>query len=154
MSNSHLPGKWRGFVNDGSYKILDLGRPAKFLLPSSKLKNKIHGRKIEYWLHEFLIREFGAFTTGTLPTSGFWRAGNNKIAYDKCRSYEVAFLGKQRIPILMNCLAEIAEVISEECIYFSAGQYTCLIYPPEAKKRGGRNAKYSFINRAARLAAK
>ena len=123
--------KWAG-LDDESYKIEDLGRPAVFLLPLEKLKTTIGDKTAEEELHAFLTKNFGAFTTTTVPYFGFWRAAGTQIIYDECRLYEVSFAGKEKIPLLLKKLAEVARAIGEECVYFKAGQYACLVYPKAA----------------------
>ena len=122
--------KWKEFEGE-EYGIENLGRPASFLVPSHKLKTKSgEGAKtIEEDLHDFLFREFGAFTTTNVPYFGLWRDAGSRTVYDECRLYEVSFAGKERIPKLLKKLAEVAAAISEDCIYFKAGQYACLVHP-------------------------
>ncbi len=122
-------GKWNSFKNGRNYTIVDLGRPAVFLLPSHKLKGRADSRAIEDDLHSFLVRNFGAFTTTLVPYFGFWKNDGSELIYDECRLYEVSFLGKERIPALAEKLAEIAVRIGEDCIYLKAGQYACLVWP-------------------------
>ena len=124
--------KWLGLKGE-TYRIEDLGRPAMFLLPSHKLRMAMGAATVEENLHQFLSKEFGAFTTATVPYFGFWRSANDQVAYDECRLYEVSFVGKERIPFLLEKLAEVAVAIEEECIYFKAGQYACLVYPKPKK---------------------
>ncbi len=136
-----MRSKWAKLVDERSYRLVDLGRPANFLLPSHKLRTKAKGSTIENDLHEFLVRHFGAFNTSTLPTAGFWRSDGKQVVYDECRQYEVSFLGKEKIPLLLKKLAKIAEAISEDCIYFKAGQYTCLVFPPSKNERSKSGKK-------------
>ncbi len=49
--------------------------------------------------------------------------------YDEHRLYEVSFDGRERIGSLIAMLAKIALAIEEDCLYFKAGEDTCLIYP-------------------------
>ena len=123
--------KWAGLGGD-SYKIVSLGRPAIFLLPSHKLRTQMGDETVEQYLHRFLTENFGAFTTTTVPYFGFWRNNRGRMDYDECRRYEVSFKGKENIPLLLEVLAKIATTIEEDCIYFKAGQYTCLVYPNHA----------------------
>jgi hypothetical protein len=51
------------------------------------------------------------------------------MVLDESRQYAVSFKGKDRIPLLLEELAHIATLAGEECIYFEAGQYACLVYP-------------------------
>lgn len=130
MNNSL--GKWKSLTHK-KYKIINLGRPAIFLLPSHKLQRKFKNTTIENDLHEFLMKNYSAFHYSPLSSSGFYIDGNSQVIYDECRKYEVSFMGKEKIPILMEKLAMIAKLINEDCIYFKAGQYTCLIYPKRKK---------------------
>lgn len=122
---------WTDFEND-AFEIVDLGRPAVFLLPSHKLRQLVGETSVEDGLHRFLSEHFGAFTTTSVPYFGFWKNDGQRLVYDECRMYEVSFAGKDRLPELMRKLADIAALINEDCIYFKAGQYTCLIKPKKA----------------------
>ncbi|MDA2922393.1 hypothetical protein MYX07_03965 [Patescibacteria group bacterium AH-259-L07] len=123
-----MESKWKPFEGQ-EYVIEDLGRPAIFLLPIRKLKILIEGTTVKEHLHRFLIKNFGAYTTSTIPGFGFWKDVQKATISDECREYEVSFLGKERIPTLLKKLAEIACTIREECVYVKAGQYSCLVYP-------------------------
>lgn len=123
-----MENKWSGLEGKG-YKIEDLGRPAIFLIPVKKLDIEILGRTVEYRLRQFLIEKFGAFTASRIPSFGFWKNTEHAAISDECAIYEVSFVGKDKIPVLLRKLAEIAKDIDEECVYFKAGQYSCLVYP-------------------------
>lgn len=121
--------KWAGLDGPG-YEVDDLGRPGVFLLPSVKLKRfSMDGRTVEEALRDFLIANFGAYTETNVPYFGFWRDGGQNLVYDECRQYEVAFFGKERIPLLLAKLADICRIIGEDCIYVKAGQYAALVRP-------------------------
>lgn len=129
-----MKGKWSSFTCD-DYALEDLGRPAIFLIPTKKLRKS---RKVEKELHKFLVRSFGAYTSSTIPSFGFWRNSKKATICDECRQYEVSFPGKERISLLLKKLAEIALVLKEECIYVKAGQYSALVYP---KRKEGRKCQ-------------
>lgn len=122
-----MSSRWESLGGD-NYTIEDLGRPAIFLLPTKKID------LVRDDLHQFLIDNFGAYTMTTLPSFGFWKnnPGATAVILDKCCEFEVSFSGKEKIPTLFKKLAEIAKIISEECIYVKAGQYSALIYPKRA----------------------
>jgi len=122
--------KWKEFENPAHYRLVDMGRPAFFLIPVKKLKMKLDGEAWEKRLHKFLVLHFSAYTSALVPSYGIWTDTGRKIVLDECRQYTVSFLGKERIPLLLGELASIATFTGEECIYFEAGQYACLIYPP------------------------
>ncbi len=82
-------------------------------------------------LRDFLLENFLAFTTSTVPSVGLWRNSQRRIVYDECRRYEGAFVGPERIPLLVQKLAAIARLINEDCIYFKAGEDACLIWPSD-----------------------
>ena len=109
--------KWSD-LRSNDYEIVDLGRPAVFLLPVKKLRWSIGGISIEEDLHRFLIENFGTYTTS-----------KKAVITDECREYRVSFLGKERTPLLLKKLAAIAYLIEEECVYCEAGQYAALVYP-------------------------
>ena len=125
---------WAKFAKDPNYKLVDLGRPAIFLIPEKKLRIKIGGQTIETILHNFLSEKFGAFTSSIVANFGIWVNDKNVVHKDRCRIYEVSFEGKGRIPILLRKLAEMARLTDEECIYLKAGQYSCLVYPKSLKR--------------------
>ncbi|PJA45473.1 hypothetical protein CO174_03135 [Candidatus Uhrbacteria bacterium CG_4_9_14_3_um_filter_50_9] len=125
---SRTEDKWDG-LDGPSYTLTNLGRPAVFLIPSHKLRTPMGEDTVEHYLHDYLMEHYGAFTTTTVPYFGFWRNGRGKVDYDECRRYEVSFVGKERIPELLEVLAKICEVIGEDCFYIKAGQYTSLMYP-------------------------
>ena len=106
--------KWEAFKNEKYYKLKNLGRPAIFLLPVKKLRKKVGGISVDKFLNEFILKNFGAYTTSLLPIFGFWRNDRKKIVYDKCLEYEVSFIGKEKIPLLLCKLAEVATAIDEE----------------------------------------
>ncbi|TSC83266.1 MAG: hypothetical protein G01um101419_96 [Parcubacteria group bacterium Gr01-1014_19] len=126
--------KWRGLEGRG-YRLENLGRPAIFLLPVWKLKAKLGKTTIEQNLHRFLISQFGAYTSTTIPSFGVWKNTRKAVVSDECRQYEVSFNGKERIPLLAGKLAEISKLIGEDCVYLKAGQYSCLVYPLQTRKQ-------------------
>lgn len=115
--------KWKEFERE-EYRIENLGRPAVFLIPAKK----IEGTALEKQLHQFLIDNFGAFTIRSDFDFGLWKS-EGFIINDHCREYEVSFAGKERIPLLLKKLTEIASQIGEKCIYVKAGQYAAVVYP-------------------------
>ena len=121
--------KWQQFKGKGTYRLQDLGRPAMFLIPVKKLKRKIGKVSVEERLHKFLVAHFTAYTSSSIPSFGVWKGSDEKMVRDESRQYKVSFEGKDRLPVLIEELARIATLVEEECIYFEAGQYACLIYP-------------------------
>ncbi len=119
--------KWQEFQGK-SFKIINLGRPAVFFIPVKKLKGG-RGIKIRQDLHLFLITRFGAYSASMVPSFGFWKNALEAMTTDECVVFEVSFDGKEKIPILIKKLAELALEIKEDCIYLKAGQYSCLVYP-------------------------
>lgn len=126
-------GKWKKFRSK-HYKIKDLGRAAVFLLPIKKLKRKIKGVTLEKYLNDFLIRQFGSYRVPTAKSPGFYKDSRKTIVFDRCREYEVSFLGKSKIPKVIKMLAKVALAINEECIYLKTGQYSCLVYPKKKNR--------------------
>jgi len=123
--------KWEQFQGK-SFEIVNLGRPAMFLIPAKKLKGKI-GARTRQELHLFLMSKFGAYSASLVPNFGFWYDSSKRTISDKCIEYEVSFAGKDKIPLLLEKLSELALTLKEECIYVKAGQYSCLVYPKKQK---------------------
>lgn len=115
--------KWRDFQKSDDYEIVDLGRPFVFLMPIGKLQSRIGALTLEQCLTKFLSYSFEAFT----KRSGI--RGRWKGHIDDLVEYEVSFLGKEKIPLLLKKLAYLAKTIGEECFYIKAGQYTGLLKP-------------------------
>ena len=120
--------KWAEF-RCNRYKIQDQGRMAVFLVPSHKMKKKCGRKTVEELLHLFIKKYVGALTYPLSPLAGVWTNKLGEVFYDECREYRVAFLGKKRIPALLEVLAAVAKEIGEECIYVEAGQYSATVYP-------------------------
>lgn len=119
---------WQKFRDEADLKIVDLGRPAIFLIPSAKLRIKMEsGTTVEEHLKDILLGNYGAYSVTELPYVGLWRNHEQDLICDRCFKYEVSFVGPERIPLLMATLARIAAFVGEECIYFMAGEDACLI---------------------------
>ena len=121
--------KWRFFEKMGNYRVQDLGRPAIFLIPVGKLQQKIGRLTIEEYLETFLKKHFRAFTRSQAYIRGYWEGHVDDLV-----EFEVSFLGKENIPLLLHELAFIARKMGEACIYIKAGQYTGLVFPKIQKK--------------------
>ena len=65
------PNKWAEFFGR-NYKLVNLGRPAIFLLPIKKLHKHFRTTTVEKYLHAFLTKNFDAYTTSTVPSFGIW----------------------------------------------------------------------------------
>ena len=120
--------KWLEFESP-SYRLQDLGRPAVFLVPIKKLQLEIRGVTLEERLRRFLTKNFSAYSATSIPSFGVWLDSGREIVFDESRQYKVSFAGKERIRLLLKELRDIAVLAGEECIYFEAGQYACLIWP-------------------------
>ena len=123
-----MKNPWLEFEGEG-YELENLGRPAVFLIPSHKLRLRIEGITIEKHLENFLLKEFGAYTTSMVPSFGLWRDESHEVIGDESRQYEVAFIGRDRLKVLIQELANIARITQEYCFYFKAGEDVCLIRP-------------------------
>ena len=124
-------GKWAGLAGTGA-RLVDLGRPAVFLVPVTKLEcfwEREGEMTVRNVLDSFLSRTWGAYTTSQVPTFGIYTMDGGYEEKDECVQYKVSFVGKKHIPALTQLLAEVAVRTGEESIYLEAGQYSCLVYP-------------------------
>ena len=117
-----VKNKWSEFESEYIYIIEDLGRPAVFLLPTLSVSLK---RELE----KFITENFRGFTCFSGTSYGIYKDGFEIVHYDRCDLYEISFAEKEKMPNLLKKLAEIAKIIGEKCVYFKAGQYSCLVYP-------------------------
>ncbi len=106
-----------------TYREVDIGRPAVFLLPEKKAQKKLRDRILKY-----LRSAFGGATYAQAKT-GEWVDKRGLTIKEGQWEFEISFLGKDRVPSLFQYLAELAYELGEECIYVKCGEETRLIYP-------------------------
>ena len=126
---------WAQFKSK-SFNIIDLGKAAVFYIPVKKLRGK-KGIRIRQDLYLFLVAQFGANSVAVTPTElrlGQWRNDSGLTIIDKCVDFEISFAGKEKILPLMERLTKLAQEINEECIYFKAGEDSCLIVPKKVRR--------------------
>ena len=124
------------------YRERNLGSSVGFLLPSLKLKEpSMKGPTIEHRLHVFLMENFGGYTAQAGNIFGYWREGKERDSYGEHREFSVAILDASRLPVLKEFLAELAQDLKEECIYFRMGERTSLIYPIIKTTRTGQRGR-------------
>lgn len=128
-----MENKWAEFRCE-RYGIEDQGRTMVFLIPSYKLQKPVGQSTVEQILHSFLKKCIGSFTYLLVPYAGTWTNEHGENFYDESREYRVAFLGKERIPLLLEILAAIAQEIGEACIFVVVGQYAATIPPTSATR--------------------
>ena len=114
---------WAQF-GGSDYTIRNLGRPAVFFIP---VRNFTREARDE--LERVLAEEFGAFSFDDVPNHGMWRDGAGRLVEDRSVKYTVSFAGKERIPLLIRILVNLARLLGEESIYLEAGQYACEVVP-------------------------
>jgi hypothetical protein len=89
----------------------------------------MEGPAIEHRPHTFLMENFGGHTAQAGNIFGYWREENGHDSYREHRKFSVAVVDLSRIPILKEFLADMAQDLNEECIYFRTGESASLIYP-------------------------
>lgn len=114
---------WAQFCGS-DYVLRNLGRPAVFFVP---VRNFTRDARDE--LERLLAETFGAFTFDDVPNHGMWRNAEGVLLEDRSVKYTVSFVGKERIPLLVRILVNLARLLGEESIYLEAGQYACEVVP-------------------------
>ncbi len=112
-------------------RVVPLGRPARFLMPSLKLREPMNGRSGET-VQDYLenrLTLFGGYTADQSTVYGKWVDHGGVVRASESRLYVVAFQGKERIPQLCQLIAEVAFRVGETCIYLETGEDACLVYP-------------------------
>lgn len=114
-------------------RIEDLGRSARFLIPSVKVYNTRFSKSrqsVAKTIHNFLMQTFGGYTSQGSNIFGYFKM--EFAEYDELREYRVAFKEddkKTKVPLLQEFLARLAEDIQEACIYLECGEDAMLVYP-------------------------
>lgn len=114
-------------------RIVDLGRPAIFLIPSVKVYNPKYSKtrqSVAKTLHNFLTDVFGGYMCASGNIYGYFRT--EALEYDELREFRVAFKEdeeKTKVPLLQDFLARVCDDIGEECIYLICGEDAMLVYP-------------------------
>ncbi len=116
-------------------RVVSLGRPATFLIPSVKVYNPKYSKtkqSVAKTIHNFLLLTFGGYTCASGNIFGYFRSGSEPSEYDELREFRVAFKEddlKTKVPALQEFLAKICADIGEECIYLTCGEDAMLIFP-------------------------
>lgn len=113
--------------------VESLGRPARFLVPSLKLREPVNGESgetIQDYLERRLIELFRGYTADQSTVYGKWVNQDGREKASESRLYVVAFKGKERVPELQMLLADIAQRLGETCIYLETGEDAWLVYAP------------------------
>lgn len=106
-----------------------LGRLGILLLPSLKLKTvSPRGKIYEQEVHDFLVENFSGYTVASGNITGFWKDSQGRQHYGEHQEYRVGFLNEEKIPTLENFIAELAEELGEQSIFWATGEDTWLIY--------------------------
>jgi hypothetical protein len=106
-----------------------LGRLGILLLPSLKMKlESIRGNSHEQEVHEFLIANFSGYTLASGNIAGFWKDSNGRQHYGEHTEYRIGFLTEDKIPMLEHFIANLAEELGEESIFWATGEDAWLIY--------------------------
>ena len=106
-----------------------IGRPAAFLVPSLKLKQRGEsGQTLEEKLHGYLLGTFGGYTAAAGNFSGYWKDRSGREFYGEHRRFEVGLLEEDKLPELKRFLALLADDMGEQCIYLQAGEEALFVY--------------------------
>lgn len=102
--------------------LVYIGHVAVFYLPAEKLKIKNNdGKLLKEILHEYLIKNYGAYTFDIGKTKGYWVGKKcGQLITDINARYEVSFYGKEYIQEFVNFLSNICRMMGEEAIYTDA----------------------------------
>lgn len=112
-------------------RVVPLGRPARFLMPSLKLREPMNGRDgetVQDYLERRLTDLFGGYTADQSTVYGKWTNSGGAVRPSESRLYVVAFSGKDRIESLNELLGEVARRVGETCIYVETGEDAYLLY--------------------------
>jgi hypothetical protein len=106
-------------------KIINLGKVAKFLIPSVKVHNPKYSKShsnVATKVHRYLIRNFGGYTSAPGTVYGYYGADTPDVPleYYELREFRAAFQADERgtkLHKLQEFLSRLCADIGEECIY-------------------------------------
>jgi hypothetical protein len=119
-------------------KIVPLGKVAKFLVPSVKIRNRKYSKRgqiVADRIHRFLVRTFGGYNSPQSNAYGYFgpKALTALAAeYDELREFRVAFIDDDRqtkLRQLQKFLAKLCADLDEECIYLEYDGVAMTISP-------------------------
>jgi hypothetical protein len=103
--------------------VQNLGEVAVFYLPSKKINKKIRNK-----IHDFLIKNYEAYTHESSNIKGYW-VNDNCIVKDIHERYEVSFKGKVNFKRFIVFISEICKITKEDAIYLTFANKSYLIKP-------------------------
>ena len=104
-------------------EVIPLGQMAVFYLPAKHLQGEVGVR-----LDATLIADYQGMTKITQAVEGHFQMGPTVVKDDHVR-YEVAFLGKDRVPEFIALLKQVCRDLGEQSIYVTMGEKAYLIHP-------------------------
>ncbi len=113
-------------LNTVKFKKILFGEPAVFFIPAMKI-NDPKNKSLAEGMHDFLITEFGGYTSERGNILGYWRE-KASTDYTEHVKYIVAFKSKAKLRLLEKFIAELAKKLDEKAIYMETGNSSWLIY--------------------------
>lgn len=108
------------------YRKILFGEPAVFFIPAMKINDPKNKAKADR-LHDFLIKEFGGYTSERGNILGYWRK-KASTDYTEHVKYIVAFKNPSKLSLLEQFIAGLAKEMKEQAIYMETGKNSWLIY--------------------------
>lgn len=103
--------------------VKHVGKVAVFCLPADKLNEKVRSK-----IHDFLVRNYSAYTHESSKIEGYW-AGRDNLVRDAHERYEVSFNGNENFKKFVDFLSEVCGDIGEDSIYLTVADESYLIMP-------------------------
>lgn len=111
---------FRKWLDSNTHRI---GKVAVFYVPEKKIVPSIKKS-----MHEFLIKNYDAYTHERGGMKGYWRDGP-KTTKDHHERYEVSFDGDENFKKLIVFLSGVCEKTGEDAIYLTFSGESYLVRP-------------------------
>lgn len=109
--------------------VIPLGKMTAFYVPSNKLDapGPAGLQSPRAHIHEFLIRNFRAYTHTPAPVKGFWLGEGERVVHDVLERFEVSFGAEKDFRRLVTFLRELCQMLDEAAIYLTRGEDSFLV---------------------------
>ena len=107
-----------------------LGKMTVFYVPSHKLDDPrfYHDQQTaRSTIHEYLMRQYRAYTQTPTPVKGFWVDQSSGLVHDVMERFEVSFGVEEEFDRLIEFLVELCERLDEQAIYVTRGDRSFLV---------------------------
>ena len=105
-----------------------------FYIPSHKLddpkfypKSDERSQTARSAIHEYLMRQYRAYTQTPTPAKGYWISHGDEVVHDVMERFEVSFNQEEEFDRLIDFLVELCVRLDEDAVYVTRGDRSYLV---------------------------